>query len=194
MTMTTKPIILLLSGWAGSGKDAAALLLTDEMRFERLAFADALKRDVSQRTGLPVHLFHDRELKDMSCDGSSSPRSLLIEHALTVRKDDPDIYSRIICEQVKTEAIGTRIVISDWRYKREYEFLSKELRGYTILKGRIKRGLIKSSADVSEHDLDAEPMDFVIANNGSISDLRDAIRDAIRHHTGTVVHHDSYTS
>jgi hypothetical protein len=32
-------IILMLSGWAGSGKDAAAALLLEEMGFIRFAFA-----------------------------------------------------------------------------------------------------------------------------------------------------------
>ena len=36
-------IIIMVSGWAGSGKDAAASILMDELGFQRLAFADISK-------------------------------------------------------------------------------------------------------------------------------------------------------
>ena len=38
-------MIIMLSGWAGSGKDAAASLLLEEMDCVRFAFADSLKLD-----------------------------------------------------------------------------------------------------------------------------------------------------
>ena len=59
-----RTMIILLSGWAGSGKDAAALLL-EEMNFVRLAFADAIKIEVAAATGIPLDTFHDHRLKDI---------------------------------------------------------------------------------------------------------------------------------
>jgi len=90
-------VVILLSGWSGSGKDAAANLLVDEMNFIRLALADMLKLVVSQSTGIPLNYFHDRDLKDTVAPGYHvTPRQLLLEHAVIARSTDPDIYSRLI--------------------------------------------------------------------------------------------------
>jgi len=166
--------IILLSGWAGSGKDAAAILLMEEMSFDRLAFADALKEEVSRISGLPLHLFFDRALKDTPIgDTDVTPRQLLLQHALIIRATDPDIYARKIAAMC-----GSRTVISDWRYRREYEYMANQ--GFTVIRVRITRASVRPSDDPSEHDLDNEPFDAVIANDGSVSDLRDSLKAAIR--------------
>jgi hypothetical protein len=41
---------------------------------------------------------------------------------------------------------------------------------------RIERPGIRQSADPSEHDLDGASMDYVIQNDGKISDLRHAVK------------------
>jgi hypothetical protein len=178
--MTTT--ILLLSGWAGSGKDAAAALLVEEMGFERLAFADGLKEDVSRLHGIPLHVFHDRCAKDKTLSESTkkTPRGLLLEHALMIRATNPDTYSQRIATQI-ISGPGRRYVISDWRYKREYEHLHTCL-GSTarLLRARIQRAGITPTDDPSEHDLKGESFDFVIQNDGCISDLRDGLKTLLR--------------
>jgi len=178
--MTTQTV-LLLSGWAGSGKDAAAALLVEEMGFERLAFADGLKEDVSRLHGIPLHIFHDRSAKDRSIEGSNkTPRDLLLEHALMIRATDPDAYSRRVATQI-LGGLGERYVISDWRYKREYEHLSTCVgHSVRVLRARILRSGITPTEDPSEHDLKGESFDFVIQNDGCISDLRDALKALLR--------------
>lgn len=180
--MTTQ-IVLLLSGWAGSGKDAAAALLVEEMGFERLAFADGLKEDVSRLHGIPLHVFHDRVSKDQPIEGSNkTPRDLLLEHALTIRATDPDAYSRRVATHILNEpSQGNRYVISDWRYKREYEHLHTILgSAVRLLRARIQRVGITPTGDPSEHDLEGESFDFVVHNDGCISDLRDSLKAIMR--------------
>lgn len=173
-----RPIVIMLSGWSGSGKDAAASLLVEEMRFIRLAFADMLKRAVSQESDVPLSYFHDRLLKDapLSRYESLTPRDLLLAHAIKARATDPDIYSRILCSNIQP---GGRYVISDWRYKREYEFIARELNA-TVVRVRITRPGVIPSADHTEHDLNGDTFDFVIDNSGSISDLRDTLKTIVR--------------
>lgn len=174
-----KPIVLMLSGWSGSGKDAAASLLVEEMRFVRLAFADMLKRAVSQESNVPLFYFHDRLLKDAPLNAyeSQTPRDLLLAHAINARATDPDIYSRILVSNIKSG----RYVISDWRYKREYEFIARELGDTVTLKRvRILRPGVIPSADHTEHDLNEDTFDFVIDNSGSISDLRDILKTVVQ--------------
>ncbi len=185
--------ILLLSGYAGSGKDAAASLLIDECGFQRFAFADALKDLVATRTGIPVTIFHSSQ-KDTVIPSSSkyhpkTYRDLLLEVAKEERVKDLDVFSRIVAEQIRESEVPglgmgliNRFVISDWRYKREESFLRSALdpATYQIVRVRIKRSSVTPSADPTEHDLDDERMDTVIQNDGSISDLRDAVHSAFR--------------
>ena len=178
-----KPLVIMLSGWSGSGKDAAALLLVEEMRFVRLAFADMLKRAVSQESDVPLYYFHDQLLKDTPLPGTNqTPRDLLLAHAIKARATDPDIYSRILVTNIYSpNARSDRFVISDWRYKREYEFIERELRNVaTLLRVRIQRPGVVPSDDHTEHDLDNDTFDIVINNNDSISHLRDLLRSFIQ--------------
>jgi hypothetical protein len=181
------PLLVMISGWARVGKDAAASLMTDEMGFRRLAFADALKEIVSAETGLPIETFHlatkDAPLEHpcKSYPTAKTPRDLLLQHALVARAKNPDVYAALVGE--KMIDCGTplsRIVISDWRYKREYDYLRREFPEYQILRLRINRQGVSASADLSEHDLDDEPMNVTIQNDGGISDLRDLLRAGLR--------------
>jgi len=159
--------------------------MTDEMGFRRLAFADALKEDVAVATGLPVETFHmaskDAPLTHVSkaYPTAKTPRDLLLQHALAARAKNPDIYATQVAEKIIDEGLS-RVVISDWRYKREYDYLAREFPEYRILRLRINRLGVSGSPDPSEHDLDEEPMDAVIQNNGGISDLRDYLKAALR--------------
>jgi len=171
--------IVLLSGWAGSGKDAAASLLVEEMNFQRIAFADILKEDVSASYGIPLSSFHDLHEKDRVVPGMSvTPRQLLINHARSVRSTDPDVYSRSVADIIQT-SLQNRFVVSDWRFKAEYDVLRAH-EDLTIVRGRIHRPEIAVSDDPTEHDLDDAPFDFTIVNDGCISDLRDWLKAVIR--------------
>jgi hypothetical protein len=171
------PVLLLLSGWAGSGKDAAAALLGEEHRFHRFAFADPLKAAVSAATGLHPSRFErpykDRPLSASHRHSPATPRDLLIAHADAARAVDRDIYSRAIVTDI-LQSGHRRVVISDWRYQREGAVVADALaeRGWRIVRARVTRpGVIPSSAPI-EHDLDDFPMDWRIENDGSLSDLR----------------------
>jgi len=180
--------ILMLSGWAGSGKDAAATLLEEEMGYQRVAFADPLKACVAETTGLPAELFHSAA-KDWplplgaACPlypTARTPREILLQHAVRERAVDPDIYARTTVRQILT-APGDNWVISDWRYRREWEFVVRSVRDRArVIRARVLRPGVVPSADHTEHDLDDESMDLVIHNAGTISDLRDALRCGLK--------------
>lgn len=62
--MNQNPIIIGLSGPAGSGKDTAADLLVTHCGFTKLAFADPLRNEVAEAFGIePLHLSR-RETKE----------------------------------------------------------------------------------------------------------------------------------
>lgn len=173
-------LILLLSGYAGSGKDAAALLLMEEMGFVRYAFADALKDLVAAESGLPVETFHDRRLKDKVIANGKTPRDLLLATARALRRKDLDVFARGIAKHIKEDPHSKRIVISDWRYEREYEFFRSVFPDAVIRRIRIHRDTVTAVDEETEHDLDTYQMDMRITNDGSISDLRDLLHKVFR--------------
>ena len=155
-------------------------MLEEEHGYRRFAFADALKEMVAAQTGIPVALFHSQQ-KDNAISSISPKtyRDLLIEVADHKRATDPDIFSRFVGTQI-VESGASYVVISDWRYRREESFLRSFLDPaiYHIRRARVIRATVKPSETPIEHDLDGEPMDLIIPNDGSISDLRDAIHSA----------------
>jgi len=170
----------MISGWAGSGKDAAASILMDELGFQRFAFADPLKHDVARETGIPLNYFYEPSLKDrpIKFDGESiTPRALLIEAAADARAKYPNIYANMTADAIQCSD-SKRVVISDWRYRNEYDviqtFFSK------VVRIRISRPGIIQSPEPSEHDLDGELVDIEITNNGTISMLRDNLKNLVR--------------
>ena len=166
----SRPIIVMLSGWAGSGKDTVAKYMNT---FQRLAFADKLKEDVSAEHGIPIEVFHTRE-KDIPRN-SIIPRSLLLKHALEAKEKDPYIYVRHVA---KVSSIYDKIVITDWRYKEEYAFLAKNTSA-RIIRIRITRNLVPSN-DPSEHELDNESFDYYIHNTGTLEMLRERLNQILQ--------------
>jgi len=174
-------LIVMLSGWAGSGKDTAASILVKQHGFERVAFADALKIDAAQRSGLPLHIFHsaakDEPLQRISpaFPDAKTPRDILLQLALQMRAENPDIYAdSIICHIVES-AKEQQFVVSDWRYRREAARIQEMLPNARILRVHILRTGINQSSDPSEHDLDNEPMDLIIENKYGLDYLQTQI-------------------
>lgn len=174
-------LVVLLSGWAGCGKDTAAALLVDELGFDRLAFADALKADVAARTGIPLAVFHSaRKNEPLPTHEGQTPRDLLIARAAAVRATDPDAYARVVATQI-ADSGGGRYVITDWRFRNEYAVLCGDATT-TILRVRVVRPDMQPMTDATEHELDNEVFDAVVQNEGSIRDLCDAMKTVLRPH------------
>lgn len=187
-TMTNQPIILLISGWAGSGKDAAAALVAEELGFTRFAFAAALKADAAAETGITLDEFSSHFYKDApltepcyAYPQAATPREVLLAHAARARAANPNIYTESTAADIAAFG-GQRAVVSDWRQRCEYEFLVARFPKARVVTLRVTRASVAQRPEDIEHDLDAFPYDIRIANNGSISDLRDALRHALRPH------------
>ena len=179
----------MFSGWSGCGKDAAASLLIDELGFYRIAFADALKRDVSHKTDIPLEIFHNVTAKDKSlvhpCKAypdARTPRDILLAHALKARAADPAVFVKAVAHQIHdaTALDQHRFVISDWRYANEYDGVRTAFPAARIVRVRIQRPTVIPSGDPSEHELDTAVFDHLVTNDGCISDLRDNLRHIVR--------------
>jgi hypothetical protein len=189
--------LILLSGWAGSGKDSVADYLR-ERGYGKLSFADALKAQVAQQYNIPLDWFYDRYLKEtpllqypvVSTDGFSehvntfmasehatcraqkyhTPRSLCILEGSVKRSVEPDYWVKKTFESLHR---GSNYVVADWRYRSEYEAL-KHLAPITI---RINRFETTQSTDPSERDLDTfVAYDHIIKNDSTLENLFEKIR------------------
>ena len=192
-------MLILLSGWKGSGKDTAADYLVRQHGFIKLAFAAALKDAVSETYGVPRHFFDDRTLKEKALlqfpvhikDGFSehvnvymrgdfatkdrvtyhTPRSLCILEGSVKRSVDPNYWVKRALRGINTER--GNYVIADWRYRSEFEAV-RDL-GLNPLTVRIERFESTASTDPSERDLDRFIFHTVIENKGPIDALKKAL-------------------
>jgi len=102
-----------------------------------------------------------------------TPRALMIFEGAIRRFVQPNywVYNA-------TDKMGPmdNIVISDWRFKNEYEALQRTIgAGDRLLTVRINRFETNPSSDPSENDLNTFNFDYVIENTGSLLDLQIAL-------------------
>jgi adenylate kinase family enzyme len=178
-------IILLLSGWSGSGKDAVASLLVQNYQFQRLAFADILKEIVATEYGFPFEWAHTEAGKRQLLPNGKTVRELVIQRGQEIRAErgDPGFFARQIAKRIQQLPENQSIVISDWRFPVELETLEQELPGIPIIKIRIQRSNQESSPvqdAYTEHQLDDAIFDAHLQNPGTIlHELKDALEKCL---------------
>lgn len=158
-------IIYLISGKRYSGKDYIAKKIESEFKNVFVtSFAKALKKEVSLKYGLDFErLMHDRKYKEQS-------RLLLINHATFMKETyGQEYWVRLLLRDINYGI--NDIIITDWRFKAEYEYLNKTYPIVTIRinstnEQRKNRGWLENPTDegVSETELDEFPFDRIINN------------------------------
>lgn len=163
-------IIILLRGYSHSGKDFVGKILCEKYGFQRFAFADSLKKIVSlsQEYGCPLELLHTQNGKLLICESDTRKRTyrqILLDEALRLKSDNPDIFAEFCCQEIN-DSKSDKIVITDWRFPNERDVLLKlfpKANIYTIKV--IRLGQEKSPVeDESEYLLSKWKDDTVIIN------------------------------
>lgn len=170
----TKPLILLIAGWAHSGKDSVAKILVETYDFQKYAFADPIKQKVSEDEGIPLEWCYDQKKKAEALP--SNPTKTLREELIRVgeeaRELNKDVWATIIAEKIlKGVKKGkTKFVISDWRMIEELWALQKKIPDAVIVPIRIVRPsqLISPVPDWTEYSLLGFPFWRTIHNSGTI--------------------------
>lgn len=97
-----------------------------------------------------------------------TPRSLAILLGSVCRSVDPNYWVNTVLNQIKE---NDNVVIADLRYKSELYKIVEKFPTARIV--RIERpGLVSTSTDASECDLDNHSFDFVVTNNSDIESLK----------------------
>ncbi|MEY2655582.1 MAG: hypothetical protein RLZZ524_2610 [Pseudomonadota bacterium] len=197
------PLYLIgLTGQAGAGKDSCAEAL-EFCGFQRLAFADALRHEISQAFGIDPRMLTDRATKETPLQALSlsrcgdpfflhwavyycghslyeprSPRWLMQRWGTEYRRrHDPSYWSRQV-HNLLTELISQgrrRFVVTDVRYTSEEEMLLAF--GALILRV-IRPGLPALPADTADHTSERDhalPAHAVITNSGTLEDLGQSV-------------------
>ncbi len=166
-------IILLLSGWAGAGKDATAGIL-NTYGYKRYAFADALKKQVAAEFSFPIEWCYTQRGKQQVLEETKGKtvRDLLIQRGQEIRaeKKNPGYFAELTAEKILQD-FPALAVITDWRLPceldviREYFFLNAKIVLVRIQREGQERSLVEDS--LTEHSLDDFQFDVVIDNPGA---------------------------
>lgn len=170
--MLSTPRIIGLVGYAGVGKDTAARILTDDLGYVRIGFADPLKRiltsigwDGNKSNKKPCDccgMLQGRELLQVA--GTEGVRQVLGENIWT------DYLVSVVSD------ISQNFVVSDVRFVDEANRL-KDLGACLIRLTRV--GHHPMLGHSSETEVDGITIDLSVPNNGSFEELRQNLRDAL---------------
>jgi hypothetical protein len=174
-------ILWLLTGYAGSGKSAAAVALQARLPRSRcIAFADAVKDYVAATYGLKRHMCDTQDGKRTrlsTTEGPKTIRDLLIEHAERekVTTGNPGVWAALVAQQIEAAPEVEHWIVHDWRFHAERETLRNCFPHATIVTLRIQRPDVTPTAHRTEHDLDDVEIETV-RNSGTIEELRETLQ------------------
>lgn len=200
-----KPLIIALTGRPGAGKDSIADVLAPQQGFARIAFADALRREVCEAWRIDLRMLTDRPTKELElpalaagmcsdpafmrwvADGGDSltaprsPRWALQRWASFKRQFTPDYFARIVERWIRRQLGSgwTRIVVTDLRDPVE-EAMLRRLGAKVV---RVHRPeLAAMPADTAMHVSEQHhriKADADILNDGSMQALADAVLECV---------------
>lgn len=193
--MKKMPVLVALSGKAGSGKDTIADFMEENLKgytVKRIAFADLLKRVCSIMFHVPLEWFYDRDKKDTEITHwGLTPRELaiyfgtdLVRNHLyeTVLKHSRykrvrDLAKRfsywIIAIEPEFEDADV-VIVTDMRFLDELKYVLEHKKHLAIRLYREVRD-VHAIQHESETALDnvEELFDFVVSNDGTLYDLEE---------------------
>ena len=119
--MLVSPKIILISGYARSGKDTFASHMIQPLTVShRVSFAYELK-EIANKTLWMLGLTHIDLHRN---EDKVKYRDILIGIARTARAADPAIFARLACRRIdEIHNAGSHVIITDWRYSNEHEYL-----------------------------------------------------------------------
>ena len=180
-----KPPLIGLTGYAGSGKDAARWILEDAHQFTGFAFADPIRgmlRELLTSTGISTDCMDVRELKEavipeLGVSYRQLAQTLGTEWARACLGSDFWLRcARAYMDDLEGQFLETSFVVSDVRFLNEAEWVREQ--GGVIW--RIYRpGQPPVRPHASETELDQIRPDRTIHNGGTLIDLADAIKTAL---------------
>jgi hypothetical protein len=154
----------MLSGKICSGKDYVADILVKKFDFRKYAFADILKKEVSESCNIDIKYFITQEGKSEVSVYGKTHRELLIDHAKYKKLFNKNYYTSLVLKELRNEKFN-KVVISDFRYPYEYSFLRENLPDYEIKTIYVERDSCVMTNLSSERALEDFEYHYLIDNN-----------------------------
>lgn len=171
----SQPRVIGFAGHAGSGKNAAAEALGGVV----IGFADPLYAGLATMLGVPEEQLRARSTKELPMAVGKSPRDLLrtlgTEWGRELVRDDLWVWRARERVKAATQAGAGLVAICDVRFANEAQFIRDELHGQVWW---VDRPGVVAGGHLSDKSLRAEDADRVLANDGSLDQLRIAVRVA----------------
>jgi len=190
--------LIAISGHKGSGKDTAADYLVKHCGYTRLSFADTLKKMVAEQYKIPLNFMHDQTLKEkallkypvVNTDGFTkqvqellkdefarvgtndywTPRALCILEGSVKRSVISSYWVQVVLKSIEELGASAKVVIPDLRYRSEIRQILEAFPEAKIT--RVDRGLVITTDDPSERDLDDYQFTNVLDNTKDIKHLQ----------------------
>jgi hypothetical protein len=168
------PIVVGVTGAAGSGKDTVASMLGWEWR--GVSFADPLYDMIAAMTGYPVWQLKDRQFKEQVIPWlGKSPRQLLQTLGTDWGRDmvSRDVWLKIGARRIQS---GYRVVVRDVRFDDEAEMIRDEFGG--VIWETIRPGAATCVGHVSEAGISRRLIDRTLVNAGTLDEFREVVQAA----------------
>ena len=168
-------LVVALVGTAGAGKDSIADVLTQQFDFERLAFADPLKKACKEVFGLTDAQLHDRNEKEkVDPFWHRSPREMFQQVGTLMKQVDEDVWVSSLLRHADALVSQKKdVIITDCRYKNEAQALRNK---YNAIIVRVIRTDNTAGTTHSEHTSETEQQtldaDFTVHNDSSLEELQ----------------------
>lgn len=172
--------IILVSGFAGSGKDLLADFIVSKSSFVKYAIADELKFMTSYKYNFDHILTLTQDGKKTIVSNGKTVRQLLIDEAIHQRKIyGPNVFIantvKKICVNTlhKGEAQRPSIIISDFRFLNEYKYICcvpefVDAKIITVRINRFNESPVKSDSETQLNDF---KFDYTLDNKGTIPEF-----------------------
>lgn len=175
-------MIIGLTGYAQAGKDSVANILVDHYGYQRIAFADPIRKllyemnPIVKDGGYRVQGVVDGYGWDVAKTAFPEVRTMLQSLGVGARKTFGDMFW--VQQALRQVHFEGNFVITDVRYPNE----AKAIREYDDSQiWRIKRsGVLPVNAHASETAMDGEKVDQIFLNNGTLDDLKVLIQTRMR--------------
>lgn len=197
METQSKPLLIGLTGLAGTGKDTVRLMLEGH-GFIGLAFADPIRsmiRELLCSADINDACVDDRALKEqpiaqLSSEGRPVSYRMLAQTLGTewARGIQPDFWLRIAqayMDGIRGMTFGPmpNFVISDVRFPNEADWIRAQ--GGVIWRV-VRPGVAPVRDHASESEIENISCDKMILNIGSVQDLHNTVFNALRNHVNEV--------